>query len=189
MKSRAEHEDFTIVPTDFIRIEQDYREFDDMDAYENFTLELYDFLIKEFPNAYFNKGELYPESIGCDIQYLKGDPEELFEILRRVQEEFKIPSIQIETDLFETKRDEILEAFVNRAIDLDYDTSVDFIHVRQVIQHLHFTPDMSYEDFRNKTETFSSTIIHAGLALRSEFPRRFVPPYLYSEIRTSNIED
>lgn len=189
MKSRKDHEDFTIVPTDFLRIERDYREFEDMDSFENFTLELYDFITKEFPDAYFNKGELYPESVGCDIQYLKGNPEELYEILRRIQEEFHIPSIQIETDIFETKRDEILEAFVNRSIDLDYDTSLDYIHVRQIIQHLHFTQDMTMEEFHNKTETFDSTIIHAGLELRSEFPRRFVPPYLYSEIRTHHIED
>lgn len=188
MKPPKDHEDIIIVPTDFVRIEQNYSNFDTMDEFENFTLEMYDFIIEEFPNAYFAKGELYPESIGCDIRYVKGETTELTEILKSIQNKFGIDSLQIETDLFETKQDEILEAAANRSIDLDYDTDLYFVHVRQIIQHVHFSRGMEYADLRSQTETFDSTIIHTGLSLRSEHPGRFVPPFLYSEIRTDHIE-
>lgn len=188
MKTPKDHEDIIIVPTDFVRIEQDYLAFDTMDEFENFTLELYDFIVKEFPHAYFTKGELYPESIGCDIRYIKGATTELTEILQSIQRKFGIASLQIETDLFETKQEEILEAASNRSIDLGYNPEVHFVHVRQVVQHVHFTEGMEYSDLREQTETFDSTIIHVGLESRKDFPARFVPPFLYSEVRTNHIE-
>lgn len=187
-EDHEDHEDLLIVPTDFVRIERDYRDFDNMDDLENFTLELYEFIVKTFPEAYIAKAELYPESIGCDIRYLKGDSRELFDILQAIQEEFEVESLQVETDLFETKQEEILEAAVNHSIDLGYDPEIDYVHVRQIIQHVHFNKGMTYEGLCAQTETFDSTIIHTGLSPRSEFPQRFVPPFHYSEIRTNYIE-
>lgn len=183
------YEDFVIVPTDFLRIERDYREFANMEEFEKFTLNLYDFLVKEFPDSYFNKGELYTESIGCDNQYLQGSPEELFEVLKSISTKFRAQKLLVETDLFSTQREEILEAVANQSLEWDYEPSSEFVHVRQIIQHLNYHPAMSLPDFINQTESFGSTIIQSGLESKEDLSLQWVPAYLYSEIRTQNFEE
>ena len=183
------NEDFVIIPTDFLRVERDYREFATMEEFENFTLELFAFLVEEFPDSYFSKGELYKESFGCDIQYLQGSPETLYEILKSICSRFRVSSLLVETDLFATRREEILEAVANQSLDWNYESTSEFVHVRQIIQHIDYKPEMTLEDFLVHTEAFGSTIVQSGLESKADLSLQWVPAYLYSEIRTRHIEE
>lgn len=183
------HEDVQIVVTDFLSISRSMDVFGSIDDYENFTLEVYDFIAKTFSDAYIAKGELYPESIGCEIQYLVGNSEELYEICQAICKEFGIHDLTIESDLFQSHRDEILEEVGEKSFDWIYDRGTHFVHVRQVIQGIEFTPEMSLGEFAMKTDTMASTIIQSGIESKEDCTLRWVPEFLYSEYRTNHIEE
>ena len=151
-------------------------------------MELYDFIVKKFPEAYLAKGELYPESIGCEIQYIQGSSEDLYNICLAACKEFGIHDLTLESDLFSTHRDEILEAIGEESFDWGYDKNKHFVHVRQVIQSIDFTPEMSFEEFSRQTGTMGTTIIQSGLESKADYTLRWVPAFLYSEYRTNHFE-
>lgn len=179
------HEDFMMVPTDFLSISRSMDTFGSIEDYENFTLELFTFLTSNFPAACLAQREIYPESIGCDIQYLQGDSEELYAMCIKACKELGIKDLTIESDLFQTHRDEILESICEESFDWDYDREEWFVHVRQIIQDVTFMPDMSYEDFAKATETMATTIIQSGLDSKANCTLEWVPTFFYSIYRTN----
>lgn len=182
------HDDFRMVPTDFLSISRSMETFGSIDDYENFTLELFAFLTKNFPGACLAQREIYPDSIGFDIQYLQGDSEELYAMCVKACKELGIKDLTIESDLFQTHRDEILEFICEDSFDWDYDREEWFVHVRQVIQDVTFVPDMGYEEFAKATETMATTIIQSGLEAKSDCTLGWVPTFLYSSYRTEHHE-
>lgn len=183
------HEEVTMIPTDFIRIERSPENFGSIAEFEDFTLELYEFIVNRFPDAQIVKTEIYQESIGCDIQYVNGSSSELFEILEAICENFGFQNLLIETDLFESHREEITEVVAEDSMDWGYDESQYCVNIRQIIQHLDFTAGMDFVAFSKNTATFDTTIVQTGLKKKSEFALKFIPNYLYSEIRTRYVED
>lgn len=182
------HEDFTLIPTDFLSISRSMDTFGSIEDYENFTLELFDFLTQSFPDACLTKQEIYPDSIGCEIQYLQGDSEELYAMCIFACKALGIKDLTIASDLFQTHRDEIMEAICEESFDWDYDREEWFVHIRQVIQDIDFTLGMSYEDFAKATESMATTIIQSGLESKADCTLGWVPTFHYSYYRTNHHE-